>query len=126
MQRMRNIPKRVDFDFFEGDDFASTITFFSKTSSTDRALLDVSDWTFTAMWRPHENSTQTVAWQIDDIDADKGVVVLMVSGKKMDEMRKISSSGVWDFQVTYPPGTVKTIAKGYVYLVKDVTYAEVN
>lgn len=123
--RFQNLPKRVDFDFFEGDDFASTIKFFSKTGSSS-APMDVSDWTFTAMWRPHEDSTTVVPWIIDTSDASTGLIVLEVSGAKMDEMRKISASGVWDFQVNYPPNVIKTIAKGYVYLVKDVTYADVT
>jgi hypothetical protein len=123
--RFQNLPKRVDFDFFEGDDFASTIRFFTKTGLS-QGQLDITDWKFVAMWRPFEDSTTTVPWTVDITNAATGEVVLVVSGAKMDEMRTISSSGVWDLQVTYPPEITKTIAKGYVYLVKDVTYAEVN
>lgn len=103
-----------DVDVYAGD----TLEFPTYTITDDAdAPLNLSGWTFTAMWRPHPSSETVLPLTVDASSAATGV--LRISATAI-QTRTMARSGVWDLEGVQG-STVRTFLTGATKYVQDVS-----
>lgn len=121
-----SLPTQVNFDVYKGDTFTWWFRLRDRLSSgAPGDYMDLTGATAKAQIRASEDAgtvlaefTCTIGDQSNS--ATKGKVTLSLTST---QTTALTSSGVWDVQLTWPDDTVKTYFKGNANLVKEVTRA---
>jgi hypothetical protein len=131
MAQLTQLPDVVDLSFVSGDTFRIRVRVINPTSQQPETLATYG----IAAWIAKEDGHTNVSDFEVTRDADGVSVILTLSPKETSyifEMRPNGSDefkGKWDLEVTFPPvepaltGDVRTVAKGSVTVVDDITHA---
>jgi hypothetical protein len=82
------------------------------------AVLDITNWRFKAEIRASPDAPLQAAMQEVARDNENGVVAMRLTNQ---QSRLITTSGIWDLEAITPQGWVRTVLRGTVTLVNDVT-----
>lgn len=85
--------------------------------------VDITGWAFRAEIRVTEYGRLMAEMQVLERDDLAGTVIVRLSS---DQSRYLSSNGVWDLQYVFTDGWVRTIMRGSVTVVDDVTTGVVD
>ena len=106
------IPARLPLEIYAGDDFSTDLTF-----EEDDLPIDLTGATITAQWRKSKYSETSVSFVVTVTSAVGGEVTL--------SMGKVATAtlndGHWDIQAVLAGGSVRTLARGTVKVIKDIT-----
>lgn len=104
------LPASRKITIYTDDDYTHTITF------TDPTVLD--GWTFTAQL--YQEDVDTVTFEVDDSQADDGVLVLHLTADQTRDL--LLRPAIWDLQAERElDGYRRTIMRGAVKVKEDVT-----
>jgi hypothetical protein len=81
------------------------------------AVINLAQWTFTAVWRRTPQTPAFLVLTVDDSEAAVGLVRVSASATITAQ---IKARGVWDLQATFN-GVVKTLVYGSTENISDVT-----
>lgn len=85
--------------------------------------VDTSGWRFKAEIRVSPDAPLMASLQEMARDDAAGTIAMRLTN---DQSRLITSSGVWDLEAILPDGWVRTVLRGQVTLVTDVTTGKVS
>lgn len=103
----------ADLEVYAGDRY----TWRFRLSDADGPL-DLSDWSWRAMWRVRDTDRTVVELVVDDSQSNTGWVSIIVSPAAS---AKMSVNGVWDLEGTLIDGDVRTWLRGRTIGTQDVT-----
>lgn len=114
------LPAQQNISIYKGDSFSFSFTLFQRDENGDPTTdpVDLTDAEAKAQIRSTEDSGAVMA-EFDVEHDDEGGTVTLSLGPVATTA--LVSNGVWDVQLTYPDGTVKTYLHGNMSLVKEVT-----
>lgn len=110
------LPAVLNLSIYAGDDLTMRFTF----TDPEGAPVDM-----TGTWAAHVRATADAPdpplaeFDIDDIDADVGVLVAQLDGQATRPL--VGITAVWDLQQALDDGTVRTTHRGSIDVTEDVT-----
>lgn len=110
------LPSEKNISLYQGDTFELLFRLKSGTS-----YVDLTGATPTAQIRASADAASPIisfTAALTDQTATPGGVMLTLSAAQTSGL---TANGVWDVQLAYPDGSVKTYLKGTVTVVKEVT-----
>lgn len=118
------LPVNRNITIYKGDTFTLDFRLRARTSQGDPGVyIDLTGATARAQIRPAEDgslSTEFTCATADQTTTDgKGRVQISLTPAQTSALP--DSGGVWDVQVEFPDGTVRTYLKGTVSITKEVT-----
>lgn len=103
---------------YRGDTFSLTVTF--KTETLVANVLDPVDLTGAtarAQIRPTADSDEVLAEFDCEVDGPTGTVTVTLTPEQTTDL----VNGLWDLQLTFSSGVVRTFLKGSVTTLKEIT-----
>lgn len=109
------LPAQRNISIYKGDSFAFQFTLKDPVSEEP---VDLTGTTVKAQIRATEDSATVMAEFVTSHDDDGGTVTISLTPVLTTAL---TTSGVWDVQLTFPDTTVRTYLRGTATLVKEVT-----
>lgn len=114
------LPVSKNITVYQGDTFDLVFRLRNPdTSEGPGSYIDLTGCTAKAQVRSTEIDPTVLAEFTPTVDGVNGQVSLRLSSTQTAGL----AAGVWDVQLTFPDGTIKTYLKGTVTVVKEVTRA---
>ena len=110
----RNTPATVDLDLYAGDTVAMLVTVEEAGEPWDLTGVNEASIRSTVQ----DEIVEDLVVTIEVTDAEAGQATVSVEGT---EAHLFGFQGVWDWQHTAPDDTVRTVCRGRVTIVADVT-----
>ena len=114
------LPVGKNISIYQGDSFELAFTLYTKLPNGDQGpAVDLTGATASAEMRATVDSSTVLATFTCSHDDDGGRITCALSPAQTEALP--ASGGVWDVQVEYPNGDVKTYLAGTVAVTKEVT-----
>lgn len=110
--------QEVNFEWVRGDDQFETLVF---NHSSDDSPLDLSDMRIDLHIKPRNSEENTIklSTEADTIKVEGNRVTFVVAHSLTEDV--LWKKALWDLQITSPQGIVKTLVRGQIALIPDVT-----
>ena len=121
------IPVSRNLTLYQGDSYSFTFRLRERSSQGDPGnYVDLTGVEAKAQIRQSESSSGVAAEftaTIPDqtVAEDTGRVILSLIPAETAALNLTNSAGVWDVQLTFPDGTIKTYLRGGIKVIKEVT-----
>lgn len=113
------LPVNQNLSIYKGDTFVYTFKLRTKTATGQPgAYVDLTGCTAKAQIRASQDDATVMAEFATATGGTTGSVTLTLSPT---QTAALTSNGVWDAQITFADGTVKTYLAGTTTVVKEVT-----
>lgn len=112
------LPGTYNFSVYRGDTYEWWFVLGNLGSGIDPQPLDIGGWRFKAEIRASPDSPLMASMQEVARDDAAGIVAMRLTNQ---QSRLITASGFWDLEAITPEGWVRTVLRGNVTLISDVT-----
>lgn len=107
-------PGVYDIAIYRGD----TYEWWFVLTTAEGAVINIDNWRFKAEIRASPDTPLLAAMQEVARDNEAGVVAMRLTNQ---QSRLVVSNGFWDLEAITPEGWVRTVLRGAVQLMPDVT-----
>lgn len=107
-------PGKYDLALYRGDTYRWSVQLWADAEQT--VPVDLTGATVAAEIRDKPSGTK-ITTLLATLGGPGEIIVELTA----DNYAAVPANGVWDLQVTYPDGTVRTVLAGKVIVVADVT-----